>query len=223
MVKPEDVMADSVLGPKPEKGASLSIYQQRRRFLMSQPISVQVLKQRAKTNDLSVHKTNNQTIDGEKVVKKIFFYPRAFKGSRTSANIVRFVLGADGRYALSGGTSAKHVSKILDHWEKLRPAGGPGPARKRSIQFTPQAVRTVIQMLDGSSNQSTYRQIADRLNDPNTTAYKVNEQERSYNQRDVRNLVDKLFPKVYCTPLLHTPSAHTPYRAPPCSAMTCNK
>ena len=51
-------------------------------------------------------------------------------------------------------------------------------------------------MLDGSTSQSTYKQIADRLNDPNaSTNSKVNEQERPYVTRDIRTLVNRLFPK----------------------------
>ena len=64
-----------------------------------------------------------------------------------------------------------------------------------TVQFTREAVRTVIKMLDGSTKQATYKQIAERLNDPNAPAYKVNEVERPYHARDIRTLVNKLFPK----------------------------
>ena len=52
-------------------------------------------------------------------------------------------------------------------------------------------------MLDGSTTQATYKQIAERLNDPNAPAYKVNEQERPYVTRDIRTLVNRLFPKAF--------------------------
>ena len=89
------------------------------------------------------------------------------------------------------------VLDVLQKWEKLSPSQEKHLLKRRPVQYTRAAVKTVIKMLDGSTSQLTYQQISDRLNDPNAAhAYKVNEMERDYVARDIRRLANILFPKV---------------------------
>lgn len=122
----------------------------------------------------------------------MFFYPRACKRQRSKFTIVRFTLRKSGEYTVVGS-----VPDILKKWEELSPSQDETLLKRRPIQYTREAVKTVINMLDGSKSQMTYKQIADRLNDPNAAhAYKVNEMERTYVARDIRRLANLLFPKV---------------------------
>lgn len=124
-ITPEEVLTNSVVGPAATSDRQPdSVYAKRLHFLKSNMVSLEILKQRAKTADLSVHKQHKKK--GSTQVKKVFFYPRAFKGQRSQASIVRFVRREDGTFSLTG-----NVTEVMAKWEKLRPSGDPGPVRKR--------------------------------------------------------------------------------------------
>lgn len=113
-------------------------------------------------------------------------------GYFTKLLTVRFSLRKSGAWTLVG-----NAADILEKWEELSSARDKNQIKRRPVQYTRQAVKTVISMLDGSKTQLTYAQIADRLNDPNAaSAYRVNETERRYVARDIRRLANILFPKV---------------------------
>ena len=200
-VTSQQILTETILGspsddPVMGKGTARPTKNQLRHdFLNRVELDVETLKARAKTCELSIHKTVNVrdevcfthspthsppppthppthslTQNGNKVAKKLFFYPRACKGTRSKNTIVRFTLRKSGEYTLVGD-----VSDVLKNWNKVSPVEGEAQLKRRPIQYTREAVKTVISMLDGSKSQMTYNQIADRLNDPNAaSAYKVN-------------------------------------------------
>ena len=105
----------------PDAITSSSIEQQRRNFLIAEDIfSIDVLKSRAADNGLCVHKATNGTDkEGNKFVKKVFFYPsRVPYKSRSQINFVRFVRRKSGIYTLS---TAKGIQHVLDIWAELLP------------------------------------------------------------------------------------------------------
>ena len=126
-LRPEEVLVDSIVGASSDAVKPLSVYQQRRNFLCESYLDVGTLRQRAKSNGLSIHKTAKQA----GVIKKLFFYPQGLtEVVRSKCSIVRFVRRKNGHYGLcnleEGG-----LQDTLDKWEKWRPAGGPKPERGR--------------------------------------------------------------------------------------------
>ena len=79
-----------------------------------------VLKSRAANHGLCIHKATRATDrDGNKFVKKVFFYPSGVPyKSRSHINFVRFVRRRSGCYTLS---TAKDIQHILDIWAEVLP------------------------------------------------------------------------------------------------------
>ena len=193
------VLGETVLSAEKKAGVP-SVSDQRLFFLMDETmVEPDNLKARAALLGLNVHKCVKATdAHGNKYIKKIFFYVAGNKKPKNEINKIRFAKRKSGLYTLS---STMKPPELLQWWAGILPpqSGKVKEVVKRQrMRYTPAAVRTVITMLTGDSRtHSTYRQIAARLNDEHAkSAYRVNEQFRDYNTRDVRRLVDMLFPKV---------------------------
>ena len=140
-----------------------------------------LLKRTAKANGLSLHKSSHKTINGTKVVRKVFFYPAGFKdSSRSRATIVRFGRDAEGMFRLSLRKGSS-VETVLEAWEKMRPASiqattkrGARPAvpliSATSMQATTKrGARPAVPLISGTSMQETTTLLEDMVahNDDN--------------------------------------------------------
>ena len=191
VIPSHEVLAEQIVGPGHTPGDRPSVHQLREEFLKTSDImDLRVLRNRALTVDLSVHKTNKNS---KKITSKVFFYPRGSKIAKSKCNYIRFARRRSGFWTLS---TSDTVPQLLVRWQKDHPATA-ALQRERKMSYTKEAVRTAINMLGTNRQQATYKQIAERLNDPNSAhAYKCNENERDYNSHDIRRLIKLLFPPV---------------------------
>ena len=197
----DELLGDTVLGEAGHKTGKLCVTDRRLYFLMDETtVEPENLKARAALLGLNVHKSTKGTDkdSGISYTRKIFFYIAGVKKPKNAINFIRFARRKSGLYTLS---STKTAQKLLEMWSELMPPQSDKVQeviQRQPMRYTPEAVRTAISMLIGDSRtHSTYRQIADRLNDEHAqSAYKVNEGFRDYKPRDIRRLVDKMFPKV---------------------------
>ena len=77
-------------------------------------------------------------------------------------------------------------------WEERRPTGTQ-PTRLQSVEFTDAAKACIVRMIDEAGAKSTCKQIACRLNDPNSIGYRF-PGSREYKRTDVQRELNKLFP-----------------------------